>query len=179
MIPMNKRITIQTLVKSWLSKIEIAERIWCHRNTVTNIMKESPIKSSATRMNIVHSLDKFKEIIEYKINKWLSIKRIHEYLVEEKWYTKTYNTVQKYVKNHNLKPSLVYQVINTDPWEEWQVDFWYVWLTPNPEKEWKKRKTYVFVMTLWYSRKAFHKVVYDQKVSTFLECHIEAFEYFW
>ncbi len=42
----------------------------------------------------------------------------------------------------------------------------------------KDRKTHMFVMTLAYSRHQYAELVWDQKVSTWLRCHRNAFE-FW
>ncbi len=42
----------------------------------------------------------------------------------------------------------------------------------------KKRKTLIFNMRLSYSRLDYYEKVYDQKVETFIRCHINAFEFF-
>jgi hypothetical protein len=42
----------------------------------------------------------------------------------------------------------------------------------------KRRKTWVFNMRLSYSRLDYYEKVYDQKVETFILCHIRAFHYF-
>lgn len=40
------------------------------------------------------------------------------------------------------------------------------------------RRSWAFVLTLSHSRHQFAKFTFDQKVETWLELHIEAFEYF-
>jgi transposase len=67
--------------------------------------------------------------------------------------------------------------IETKPGEEAQVDFGYAGLTIEPATG-KRRKTWVFVMVLSWSRHLFAWLVYDQTVATWLECHRRAFEYF-
>jgi len=42
----------------------------------------------------------------------------------------------------------------------------------------KRRKTWVFNMRLSHSRYDYYQKVYDQKVETFIACHINAFEFF-
>ena len=42
----------------------------------------------------------------------------------------------------------------------------------------KNKKTWVFNMRLSYSRLDYYERVYDQKVETFIACHIHAFEFF-
>lgn len=67
--------------------------------------------------------------------------------------------------------------IMTKPGEVAQVDFGDVGKLWDPHRK-KLRKAYVFVMTLSYSRHMFAKVVFDQKVDTWLLLHAEAFEFF-
>ena len=40
------------------------------------------------------------------------------------------------------------------------------------------RKTWVFNTRLSYSRLDYYEIVYDQKVETFIQCHINTFYYF-
>jgi len=65
--------------------------------------------------------------------------------------------------------------MHTLPAEEAQVDFGYLGYTLYKGK---KRKTWVFNMRLSYSRLDYYEVVYDQRVETFIRCHINAFNYF-
>lgn len=55
-----------------------------------------------------------------------------------------------------------------------QVDFGYVGKLYDPRVG-RARKAWVFVMVLGYSRWMFAKVVFDQKVETWLRLHVEAF----
>jgi len=66
--------------------------------------------------------------------------------------------------------------VNTLAGEEAQVDFGYVGITRDDDG--KNRKTWVFNMRLSYSRYDFYCKVYDQRVETFIRCHIDAFEFF-
>lgn len=67
--------------------------------------------------------------------------------------------------------------VSTDPGEVAQVDFGYAGVRFDPQTG-ALRKTWVFVMTLGYSRYAFTDLVFDQKVETWLRLHIAAFEFF-
>lgn len=58
-----------------------------------------------------------------------------------------------------------------------QVDFGYVGKLYDPEQE-TFRKAWVFLMVLGHSRHQFARVVFDQKVETWLELHAAAFEWF-
>ncbi|MCP5068427.1 MAG: IS21 family transposase [bacterium] len=65
--------------------------------------------------------------------------------------------------------------VETVPGDVAQVDFGSIGLLWDPEAE-KLRKAYVFVMVLGYSRHMVARVVFDQKVDTWLPLHVEAFE---
>ncbi len=55
-----------------------------------------------------------------------------------------------------------------------QVDFGYAGKLYDPEQK-RMRKAWVFVMVLGFSRHMFARIVFDQKVETWLQLHIEAF----
>jgi len=173
---MHKRIAIQNYLKMGWQKKDIAEEIGCHRNTVSRIAKENPIKEKMLYSEKKHPLNEYKGFIEELLNKRLSLVRIHEELIREKNYDRSYDSLRRYIRNEKLKPVKTYIVLHTKPGEESQVDFGYVGLTPDNTE--KMRKTWIFAMSLSFSRRSFHKTVYDQKVSTFIDCFIEAFEYF-
>lgn len=176
MIPMHKRFTIKNLIKLGYPKKRIAEEMECHRNTVRNIELENPVKERVSRNKSNNRLNDHKEFIQELLDKKLSLVLIHQKLMVEKNYQNGYDSLRKYVKNQKLKPSKVYIVLQTEPGEEAQVDFGYVGMTP--DNYGKFRKTYIFEMLLSFSRKGFYKAVYDQKTETFIDCFVEAFEYF-
>lgn len=67
--------------------------------------------------------------------------------------------------------------VETGPGEIAQVDFGYVGKLYDP-REGVLRKAWVFVMVLGYSRHLFARVVFDQRVETWLALHQEAFRWF-
>ena len=58
-----------------------------------------------------------------------------------------------------------------------QVDLGYAGMMVDPSTG-KLRKTWVFIMTLSYSRHRFVRFIFRQDVSNWVDCHIRAFEYF-
>jgi len=64
----------------------------------------------------------------------------------------------------------------TAPGEVAQVDFGYAGKRYDQERG-VLRKTWLFVMTLCFSRRSFCDLVFDQKVETWIRLHIAAFEY--
>ena len=65
----------------------------------------------------------------------------------------------------------------TAPGEVAQVDFGYSGLRFDDEQK-ILRKSWVFVMVLGFSRHMFCKIVFDQKIETWIALHIEAFAFF-
>ena len=67
--------------------------------------------------------------------------------------------------------------VETRPGEIGQVDFGYVGMLVDPAVG-KPRRAWVFVMVLSHSRHMFAKIVFDQKATTWVQLHIEAFAEF-
>lgn len=66
-------------------------------------------------------------------------------------------------------------VLHSQPWEEAQVDFGYIWALKVNNVY---KKAWIFAMTLSYSRYMYVQILFDQRVKTFIECHKGAFKYF-
>lgn len=87
-------------------------------------------------------------------------------------------SMRRYVAEAFKKKLLITTVhLETLPGQEAQVDFGYVGYMVDPLRG-KRRKAYVFVMTLSYSRYRFVRFVFNQDVKTWIDCHIRAFEFF-
>lgn len=67
--------------------------------------------------------------------------------------------------------------VETGPGEVAQVDFGYVGKIYDGSAG-VRRKTWAFVMTLGFSRRQFVHLVHDQRIETWLFCHVLAFEHF-
>jgi transposase len=65
--------------------------------------------------------------------------------------------------------------VETDPGDVAQVDFGYVGKLYDADAG-KLKKAWVFVMTLGFSRHMVARIVFDQKIETWLRLHIECFE---
>ena len=86
-----------------------------------------------------------------------------------------YTTVKTFVADIKANRDIFVR-IHTKPGQEAQVDFGYVGFSP--DNSGKRRKTWVFNMRLSYCRLDYYEKVYDQRVETFIQCHINAFKYF-
>ena len=174
MISEAMKTTIKTLFEKGYNKSQISRMLQIDRKTVRAKLKESDeeLPQKKTRPTI---LDPYKEYIQIEVNKDIQAKRIFEDLVRDYDYQGSYDTVKKYIHSIREKKSKVYMVLNTQPGEEAQVDFGYIGLL---NINGKKKKAWIFVMTLSYSRYMYVQIVLDQKVQTFINCHKNAFKYF-
>lgn len=167
--------TIKTLWGRYKNKTKIVQMTGHDWKTVAKVIKkieagkEYPEKKSHPK-----KLDGYKEKIINWIGEELSGLRIYEEL-KRLGVEVGYSTVKLYIADIKKRENIFIR-IHTKAGEEAQVDFGYVGLTFDNNR--KRRKTWVFNMRLSYSRKDYYEKVYDQRVETFIRCHINAFNYF-
>lgn len=107
---------------------------------------------------------------------------IHDFLrVNEPEYAGSLSAVKRVClrleRGSGPKASEVAIPVVTAPGEVAQVDFGYAGKRYDPQRG-VLRKSWLFVMTLGFSRRSFCELVFDQKVETWVRLHIQAFEYF-
>ena len=168
--------TIITLWEQKKSKSEIS-RITGHdrktiRTIINNYIKDE--KQFPDKKVNPSSLTNFKEDILKFLEKDLSLIRIHEELVKL-GSSASYSTLTRYTKDLRAKTDICIR-FDTEVGEEAQVDFGYCGMQPSPEG--KLKKAWFFNIRLSYSRLDYYDIVFDQKVETFIKCHINAFRYF-
>jgi len=168
--------TIKTLWGKNKNKSKIAELTGHDWKTVSKVVKliESGIDYPEKKL-YPRILDLHKEkIIEWLEKEGLNALKTFERLRSE-GIVVGYTTVKTYIADIKKRDEIFVR-IQTLPGEEAQVDFGYVGLTI--DNNGKKRKTWVFNMRLSYSRFDYYQKIYDQRVETFIQCHINAFMYF-
>lgn len=167
--------TIQTLMERGFNKSQISKLTKHDWKTVDKVIKQIKAgKSAPVKKPHPCILDSKKEKVLELIEKGLTAVRIHEEMLSA-GVTVKYSAVKAYCAKIKKRPDIFVRM-HTDPAEEAQVDFGYVGFTL--DNAGKRRKTWVFNMRLSYSRKDYYQKVYDQRVETFIECHINAFNYF-
>ena len=77
----------------------------------------------------------------------------------------------------SVRPDDIAIPVITPPGAEAQVDFGYVGELYDPDRG-VLRKAWVFAMVLGYSRHMYARIVFDQRVETWLWLHAQAFEHF-
>jgi len=97
--------------------------------------------------------------------------------LKERGYEGSYSSVWRFV--HKIEPFApgVTVRLETPPGYEAQVDFGEVGAFLDPASG-QRRKSYVFVMTLSFSRYLYAELVFDQKALTWLGAHTRAFAFF-
>ena len=168
--------TIKTLWEKHKNKTVIARLTGHDWKTVSKMVKliesggKYPEKKPHPRI-----LDPHKE----KIVEWLEKEGLNGLKTFERLRSEGikigYTTVKTYLADIKKRDEIFVR-IHTLPGEEAQVDFGYVGLTMDNNS--KKRKTWIFNMRLSYSRLDYYEKVYNQRVETFIQCHINAFIYF-
>ena len=174
MIGVAMYITIKSLWERHKNKSLIARLTGHDWKTVAKRIKEiEEGEEYITQKPHPRVLDNHKEQILEWLEENLSGVRIHEKMQEE-GVKVGYSTVKDYICQIKKRDN-VFIRMHTLPGEEAQVDFGYLGYTLY---QGKKRKTWVFNMRLSYSRLDYYEIVYDQRVETFIQCHINAFNYF-
>ena len=173
MIGVAMYITIKSLWERYKNKSLIARLTGHDWKTVSQKIKEIEAgKEYPKKKPHPRILDSYKEQILEWLEENLSGVRIHEKMQEE-GVKIGYSTVKDYICQIKKRENIFIRM-HTLPGKEAQVDFGYLGYTLY---QGKKRKTWVFNMRLSYSRLDYYEVVYDQRVETFIICHINAFNY--
>ena len=81
----------------------------------------------------------------------------------------SYEALRRLVRRMEPPEPEAFARVEVEPGDEAQIDFGYAGLTL--DETGRKRKTWVFVMTLSHSRHQYAELVYDQTVETWLACH--------
>jgi len=167
--------TIKTLWEVGNNKSEISRATNHDWKTVSKVINNlASGYTKPVRKERLSILDPYKEEVIKLLEEGLSGVRIHEEL-SAKGFNGKYGAVKKYISKLRRKQDIFLR-IHTPVGQEAQVDFGYAGRSLDDEG--KRRKTWVFNMRLGYSRYDYYERVYDQKVETFIKCHINAFEYF-
>lgn len=102
---------------------------------------------------------------------------IHAALIRKFGFTGAYSSVKRFLRRHGQPQVRATVILGFEPGEAAQVDF-----GAGPEivdrLTGEVRRTWVFVMTLAWSRHQYGEFVLHQDVETWLGCHRRAFEFF-
>lgn len=157
-----------------LSQREVARRLGIDRGTVSRALKSSPSRRKSRLRG--SQLDCYKGQIKELVEQYpdLSAVRVTEE-ISRNGYKGSLTLVRNYLRKIRPVKKEVYLRIETLPGEIAVVDWTncgYI------EVEGTKRKLSCFVMTLSYSRLLYIEFTISQRLEDFINCHINAFNYF-
>jgi transposase len=130
---------------------------------------------SVRRHSNVSTIEAFRPVVEALVMSGKEGVAIHRRLCKAYGFTGSYSAVRRFI--NQLKAPLIEPIvrIETGPGEQAQVDFGTVGKMWDPVTK-RLRTAYCFVMTVCWSRHMYVRFVFDQQISTWLECHRLAFE---
>lgn len=126
----------------------------------------------------VSTLEPFRGDVERWIAEGLQGTTIHAALVRKHGFRGSYSAVRRFLQAHAAgQPVATTMRLDFAPGDAAQIDFGAGPLVPDPRTG-ELLKTWIFVMTLCWSRHQYAELVRDQSVATWLGCHRRAFEWF-
>lgn len=186
----NLRITIETLLARGESQHEIHRRTGVDRKTIRRYarLSNSPMATGSAESDVQNppprpparapkaarsACEPHREWIEAQVALGRNAQAIYQDLVEQHGFAQQYNSVKRFVRRLRVRDPERFDVLESDPGEEAQVDFGLG--APTVTNKGKYRRPYLFVMTLKYSGKSFRKVVWKADQETWARLHEEAF----
>lgn len=126
----------------------------------------------------VSTLESFRDEIERWFAAGTQGTTIHAALCRNHGYTGSYSAVRRFLQAHAASlPITTTMRLDFAPGDAVQVDFGAGPIIPHACTG-QALKTWIFVMTLCWSRHQYAELVLDQTVATWLGCHRRAFEWF-
>jgi transposase len=122
------------------------------------------------------SVEPFREMVCELRRQKVEVAALYERL-KERGYNGSYSSVYRFVQRLEPPTPEVVVRVETKPGEEGQVDFGYAGRMIDPA-DGALRKTWVFVLTLSWSRHQYVEFVFDQKMETWLSLHRNALAFF-
>lgn len=186
------RVTIRTLLAGGASQREIERLTGVDRKTIRRYARESnspgvatgggPEKAGETvdqnppwpPGQAQSACEEHRAWIEQQVELGRNAQSIYQDLVERHGFTHRYNSVKRFVHRLRQREPERFDVLESLPGEEAQVDFGEGALTRYTNG--KYRRPYLFVLSLKYSGKAFRKVVWKADQQTWARLHEEAFQ---
>lgn len=176
MLTMEEQFMIRHLYNEGLTTSEISRRTGHDPKTVRKYRYANGPKTYKPRPPQPTILDPYKEYIRERLKNFpLSAVRILEE-IQARGYTGSYTTVKNFVRplkrSRQIPAEYRYE---TGPGMQTQVDWGEV---DTIVVDGKKVTLYCFGMVLGYSRTRFIEFTLDARTETFIQCHMNGFQYF-
>jgi transposase len=181
------RITVETLLAKGVSQHEISRRTGVDRKTIRRYRSNSPMATGSQAgedqtppprppASASSACEPHRAWIEAQVQLGRNAQAIYQDLVERFGFEHRYNSVKRFVRALKVRDPERFDVLESLPGEEAQVDFGQGALTLRANG--KYRRPQLFVMTLKYSGKSFRKVVWKADQQSWARLHEEAFRTF-
>lgn len=180
------RITVETLLAKGVSQHEISRRTGVDRKTIRRYGPNSPMATGSQAGEDQNppprppackpassACEPHRAWIEEQVQLGRNAQAIYQDLVEQFGFEHRYNSVKRFVRGLKVRDPERFDVLESLPGEEAQVDFGQGALTLRANG--KYRRPQLFVMTLKYSGKSFRKVVWKADQQSWARLHEEAF----
>ena len=173
-----KRKISKNTVKKYRTILEkITETQPDHKTEIENIMKEfRQIRKVERHSENFGWLLTNVEMVNDLSSRCENLIRLKEVL-SEKGFHGSYSSLIRFMSKHKKMSESPVVRIETKAGEIAQVDFGSIGKI-HDEDTGELVKAYVFVMVLGFSRDAYYEIVKNQNVTTWINCHIHAFEHF-
>lgn len=123
------------------------------------------------------SVEPYRDKVVELRQKGVEVMALWQILREQFGFQGGYGSVRRFVRRIEKRTPEAFVRLETAPGEELQVDFGYAGEFFDPQTG-QKRRAWVFVATLSFSRHQYAEIVFDQKVETWIALHLRAFEWF-
>ncbi|MFH1546971.1 MAG: IS21 family transposase, partial [bacterium] len=165
------------LERRGFSQRQIAKKLGISRNTVKKFIENRGDPEERKTIQRKSLLDPYQGNIAYWLDDDLEYRATWIYdRLANMGFTGSYEIVKR--KVHEIKAEkqrVAYMRFETEPGFQAQVDFGEFQVE---NLDGTIRKLYLFSMILGYSRKIYGELIDHCDLPTFLDCHINAFEYF-
>lgn len=175
MLSMEEQFMIQHLQIEGLNISEISRQTGHDRKTVRKYMATDGFQTHQIRKKRGSILDPYKDYIKKRLEEFpLSSVRILEE-IQERGYPGSYTIVKEFVRTIKRSKQIPAEYrYETAPGIQSQVDWGDV---DKIIVDGKVRKLYCFAMVLGYSRMRYVEFTLDAKTETFIQGHLNAFQY--
>lgn len=156
----------------------IARHLRIHRDTVNRAIRHAGIKVDRS-VRRSSKLDRFQAFVRETFERYPRVPASVVWrMITTRGYAGSESHFRRWVRQEELRPrrqAEAYLELQTLPAEQAQVDWASFGVVPVAGGE---RRLSAFLMVLSYSRRIFVRFFFDQKMGSFLEGHVSAFEHF-
>ena len=153
----------------------VARELGVARNTVRRYLKSPEAMRPKPRRQRSSKLDAYAAYVERRLGEGLDNCVVLHRELRGRGYDGGYSILKAYVSPHRRRQPRATMRFETEPGEQAQVD-WGSFSYAGTDG--RKHRIWAFVMVLGWSRAIYVEFVRRADVASFMQCHVNAFEYF-